>query len=606
MPNTKRRRLARARRTARTARRNRKRRNRRTQKSRAIVRIERPQILAPASPPMRSMVPKIQETVRDLEQVRRFISACLNLDQQRWEKKNPFPINGTPEQKKDWEIEHKALEVDWGTIPGNDKPFLMQPGAEKFLFWLELKPHYTKQYNELGDGHVEIISSVVLQHKRTKEDIFEGPDCSCSTMETNFRYVWAEKQDPCTCSSFPCKGCPGGQRKEELKAVKMGMSRQVNEWRRGKIVGKRWAWFERVDNPNIHNERNKVRQIGQKRALVKGVRGMGALSEIFTQPPDEWDIPEEREDTPETDMDYTDGGRKIYVDGRSPSGRSTDPDARHRTSVRDLDESAAHGHAPGSEKATQAEASLRRVEQADQELKSSAQNPPRGNGGEEAGKTPPKDGVSTPPPRGTIIVDCKMDDKGIVVRGDLTDIGQDNLEKCGAAFRDGWWRIAPSGIAAVFAMCKALNYKFEKIGDATPPPPPKSSARSQQAEASGTGEVGRGQSPKASSSAPPPVKLVTGMIEDYHEKTSKVRKTPFLAVLVKTKAGNEWYECWSKTIFQLVYEAKRVRDKGQDCVLVIDKIQIKGFRRIGQQEYDDDGRTKVMRVHREPGKTLFP
>lgn len=258
-----------------------------------------------------SIIPKVKETVENLERVRRFMSTCLNIDLQKWEARNPPPTG--LDALKTWEATRKHFEIDWGTIPGNDKPFLMQPGAEKFLFWLQLRPKFVNREIELGDGHLEIISHVVFYHKVTKEEVFEGPDCSCSTMETNFRFVWAivEKEDE-----------PSPERKLEMKAVKMGQNRWHKEWKKNKIVWEGWRWFQRTESPNISNERNRVRQMGQKRALVKGVKNMGAISEIFTADPSEWDVPaEDTQGSPENDMDYTDGGRLILRDGVSPSGR---------------------------------------------------------------------------------------------------------------------------------------------------------------------------------------------------------------------------------------------------------------------------------------------
>ncbi len=69
----------------------------------------------------------------------------------------------------------------------------------------------------------------------------------------------------------------------------------VPPWRQTSAIGKKqkmpaeyWIYQERVENPNIYDERNKVRQMGEKRAFVKSIKRMGALSQVFQEDPNEW------------------------------------------------------------------------------------------------------------------------------------------------------------------------------------------------------------------------------------------------------------------------------------------------------------------------------
>ena len=143
------------------------------QKSDALA-VRKPKVLAAPQ----SIIPTINETVENLERVRRFITKCLNTDLQR------RVASGKELSQK----ERDRLEIDWGTIPGVDKPFLKQPGAEKFLFWLNLRPHFRSESFEIAGGHLEMVSSATVYHKKTREIVFEGPQCSCSTMESNYRF----------------------------------------------------------------------------------------------------------------------------------------------------------------------------------------------------------------------------------------------------------------------------------------------------------------------------------------------------------------------------------------------------------------------------------
>jgi hypothetical protein len=326
------------------------RRRKRKPTSTAIVKVPRPELATQQS---LSVIPKIKQTIENLERIRRFVSQCLNIDLQRAEAKAKELGNVLDEDTR------KRLEIDWGTIPGVDKPFLMQPGAEKMMKWLQLRPKFITTSVDHPAGHLETISHVLLYSLLTGEEVFEGPDASCTTMETNFRYVWAEAKDP------------GQDEKERLKLMGMGRNREV--WKRGSKV---WVWQVRIDNPNIWNERNKVRQMAEKRGLVKCLRQMGAISAIFNADPSEWNLGDEQEDELEAKQDYTPEGRRILIDGKSPSGKYVTPEARRAQAKanqeavlnRKLEDNAPHGHIPGSEGAKKAEAALKRVEAEDAKL----------------------------------------------------------------------------------------------------------------------------------------------------------------------------------------------------------------------------------------------
>lgn len=259
-----------------------------------------------------SAVPSVQSTIQNLEQIRRFVTNCFNVDLKARIATLPKKPDGSLVKDLD-QKERKRLEVDWGTIPGVDKPFLMQPGAEKFLLWLNLRPKFYTKEHELPDGHMEVVCHVVLHSKKTGEEVFEGPDCSCSTMESNYRFRWADA-DAKPSDAIVAKMKQAGTGRNYKKAV----------WVKGHHTGDEWVWQERIENPNIYDERNKVRQISQKRGLVKGVKNMGAMSELFNADPDEWNIPDEPTEDPRNEMDYTESGRRIVgQDGRTPSGKQT-------------------------------------------------------------------------------------------------------------------------------------------------------------------------------------------------------------------------------------------------------------------------------------------
>lgn len=221
----------------------------------------------------------IAETMVGFETVRRFISMGLNQALRRAE---------TEAKKKNQQLaesQRKKLEIDYGTIPGVNKPFLLQPGAEKIARWLKVRPVYETVDTELGNGHLEVVSRCRLLDRATQEEVFQGPRCSCSSMEPNFRFRWV-MADPQPSKDWIFS--EGRVRKAE------GTGKSVKEWKNGKPTGQ-WLWQDRVENKDIHGERNKVRQMGEKRAIVKAIRNYGALSEIFTEDPSEWAFPDDEE-----------------------------------------------------------------------------------------------------------------------------------------------------------------------------------------------------------------------------------------------------------------------------------------------------------------------
>src|SRR6202162_2479610 len=123
----------------------------------------------PAPIQVASAIPKIEETIENLERVRRFVSKALNTDLQR-ELAKLAKKTLKPEERTKEEISLRdRLEIDSGTIPGVDKPFLKQPSAEEFMFWLNLRPRYTKREVESPGGHLEMICSVTVYHKKTRQ-----------------------------------------------------------------------------------------------------------------------------------------------------------------------------------------------------------------------------------------------------------------------------------------------------------------------------------------------------------------------------------------------------------------------------------------------------
>jgi len=211
----------------------------------------------------------IQDAIMRLENVRRFITKGLNTGYARELKKIGKRKPTEAEEKK-----LKSLEIDFGTIPGVNRKFLLQPGAEKLCLWLRVRPVYETSVEAIPDkpGHIDVVSRCRLMASGSEEEVFSGPLASCTTMESNFRFVWVKLEPPPTYEWAMKEGRIGKE---------MGTHRSFKK-------DDKWVWMERKENPNIYDKRNPVRQMAEKRALVKAIRNFGAMSEIFTEDPTEW------------------------------------------------------------------------------------------------------------------------------------------------------------------------------------------------------------------------------------------------------------------------------------------------------------------------------
>lgn len=256
----------------------------------------------------------IQEAVGRLENVRRFITKALNQGYQRELKKLKGRKPTDAEEKK-----LKSLEIDFGTIPGVNKKFLLQPGAEKLCLWLRVRPVYETTVENIPDhpGHIDVVSRCRLMASGSEQEIFSGPLASCTTMESNFRYVWAKIDAKVATSDWRNNvGFPGKQ---------LGTHKCYPVYKQGVKTGD-WEWSERHENPNIYDKRNPVRQMAEKRALVKAVRNFGAMSEIFTEDPSEWKLDDESNMTVELE-EQPSGGRVVRAESVRVAAKVEPPPA---------------------------------------------------------------------------------------------------------------------------------------------------------------------------------------------------------------------------------------------------------------------------------------
>ena len=167
-------------------------------------------------------------------------------------------------------------DVDFGKVPGTDKPTLLKPGAEKLsvLFQLDIQLANEKRWEE--NGHLTVISKATAFHAPTGARLGFGegicttrerkygkrtakPKCPTCNEETVFR----SKRDP----EFYCWAKKGG----------CGTTFKLDDERITKQeVGE-------IDNPDLPDLWNTAVKMAEKRARVDVVLAVTGASALFTQ-----------------------------------------------------------------------------------------------------------------------------------------------------------------------------------------------------------------------------------------------------------------------------------------------------------------------------------
>jgi hypothetical protein len=189
---------------------------------------------------------------------------------------------------------HDSFEegIDFDVIPGTKRRTLLKPGAEKVALFFDSRPSYfIVATNDLGGGHVEYIVKCEFREFGTAEIIAEG-DGSCSTMEKKYRWRSAQRLCPSCSKAAIIKGKQeygGGwvcfEKKGGCKSKYKDDDKRITDQQLGD-----------VENPDIHDERNTVLKMAEKRACVSAGLAAGCLSGFFTQDMEEKYEAEQREE----------------------------------------------------------------------------------------------------------------------------------------------------------------------------------------------------------------------------------------------------------------------------------------------------------------------
>lgn len=203
------------------------------------------------------------------------------------------------------EAMHSAMEegVDYGKVPGTDKPTLFKPGAEKLnvLFQLDVQLVNEKIWGP-GD-HLTVISHATAYHAPTGSRLGFGEGI-CTTRERKYAYRRGERICPNCGKAAIIKG------KAEFGGGWLCWAKKDGcggKWPDGapEIEGQQVG---DVENPDLPDLWNTIVKMAEKRARIDAVLAVTGASALFTQDMDDGplDDPEPPAAAPKPVIRYVD------------------------------------------------------------------------------------------------------------------------------------------------------------------------------------------------------------------------------------------------------------------------------------------------------------
>jgi len=187
------------------------------------------------------------------------------------------------------EAQEKAMvkDVDYGVIPGTDKPTLYKPGSEKLgvLFQLDVQLENEKTWGP-GD-HLTVMSRATVFHAPTGSRLGYGEGL-CTTRERKYAVRKLERACPACGKAAVIKGKAeyGGGWLCWKKRDGCGAKYQDGDPDiEGQEVGE-------IENPDLPDLWNTVVKMAEKRARVDAVLAVTGASALFTQDAEDMAPPE--------------------------------------------------------------------------------------------------------------------------------------------------------------------------------------------------------------------------------------------------------------------------------------------------------------------------
>lgn len=159
-------------------------------------------------------------------------------------------------------------DIDYGIIPGTDKPALYKPGAEKLcaLYGFSQRVLSKVETRDLATGYYLSEVTVQLTHAASGIVVADGVG-ECSSYESKYRYRWVFESD------IP------------KNIDKAGLVGKTFESKRS---GKEYTRY-RLENPDLIDQWNTVLKMAKKRALVDATLAATRTSGMFCQTEGELD-----------------------------------------------------------------------------------------------------------------------------------------------------------------------------------------------------------------------------------------------------------------------------------------------------------------------------
>lgn len=156
--------------------------------------------------------------------------------------------------------------IDYGVIPGTDKPTLLKPGAEGLCELYGYAPtiKHIEETKDWGSGFLRSVVTIALIQRGSGEVVAEGIG-ECNTREA--RYFWRWIPDWTLRKDFP-----------ELWEVRQTFKTQE----RNKRGGGKFTVY-RIENDDPYTLWNTVTKMAKKRALVDATLSATRSSGLFTQ-----------------------------------------------------------------------------------------------------------------------------------------------------------------------------------------------------------------------------------------------------------------------------------------------------------------------------------
>lgn len=168
-------------------------------------------------------------------------------------------------------------DVDFGVIPGTNKPTLLKPGAEKLceLYGFTITIAQKNEEKDIATGYYRAEFIIRLIHRGTGVVVAEGTG-EANAYESRYRWRWVGERD-----------LPRGIDKDSL----------LSKEKEGPY-GKYFTY--RVENDDLFGIWNTVLKMAKKRALVDAVLSATRSSGIFSQAEDDFEAWIEGEDEPKS------------------------------------------------------------------------------------------------------------------------------------------------------------------------------------------------------------------------------------------------------------------------------------------------------------------